>query len=66
MLILCTSVLNVYLSWFCSTNFIKGKIYWEVNVNIPNDWKSGLHEALVFQVSSGNRQGKSFGVYVSC
>ena len=44
MLILCTSLLNVYLSWFCSTNFVKDIIYWEVSVSIPNDLKSGLHE----------------------
>jgi len=39
-------VLDVNFSWFCSKNFIKDRIYWEVIVSIPNDWNSGLQEVL--------------------
>jgi len=46
MLILWTSVLDVNFSWFFNKNFIKDRIYWEVIVNIPNYWNSGLQEVL--------------------
>jgi hypothetical protein len=36
-LMLCTSILDVNISWFCDKNFISDKIYWEGIVSIPND-----------------------------